>query len=119
MKTFRAFFLILTLTATFALSASATPPAQPMTLKPIKVTLPNNSELFPRGAGADSANANCLICHSVDMVTRQPPSLTQHDWDAIVHKMKAGYGAPIADDQMAIVINYLTATFSRPPTASK
>ena len=84
----------------------------PVHFEPVKVNLPAGTALFPAGKGSEIANANCLICHSADMVLRQPP-LTVDEWSAEVSKMKAAFGAPIPADQMGEVATYLTAINGR------
>ncbi len=85
---------------------------KPIRLVNTQVTLPTSTTSFPPGKGSEIANAYCTICHSSDMVTQQPPSLTRKDWQSEVHKMKTNYGAPIPDDQVTLLVTYLTATFS-------
>ncbi len=73
---------------------------------PINVSLPTSAAVFPAGQGADIANANCLICHSADMVLRQPP-LTAAEWNTEISKMKGSFGAPIPSDQITELAHYL------------
>ncbi|WP_241011457.1 cytochrome c [Burkholderia sp. Ac-20392] len=70
------------------------------------VTLPVSAERFPPGQGSDIANAQCLICHSTGMVTRQPP-LTEKEWATISNKMRLFYGAPLPADQVEALAKYL------------
>ena len=72
----------------------------------INVSLPTSAAVFPAGQGADIANANCLICHSADMVLRQPP-LTVAEWNTEINKMKVSFGAPIPPDQIDELAHYL------------
>ncbi len=72
----------------------------------VTVELPVSTALFPAGAGAEVANAQCLLCHSVDMVLTQPPR-TQDEWKATINKMRAAYGAPITEDQVDSLAVYL------------
>ena len=53
---------------------------------PVSVQLPSSTTGFPAGAGADIANAQCLMCHSTGMVLRQPPQ-TEPQWTAIVRQI--------------------------------
>ena len=72
----------------------------------VSVELPASDENFPPGAGADIATSQCLICHSAGMVLRQPP-LTKEEWRAEIMKMRTAYGAPIPDDQVDRLSEYL------------
>ena len=72
----------------------------------VSVELPASQTLFPPGAGADLANAQCLMCHSAGMVLRQP-ALTQEEWSAVINKMRDAYGAPLPADQVDLLARYL------------
>jgi mono/diheme cytochrome c family protein len=72
----------------------------------VKVELPAVDESFPPGSGADIANSQCLICHSAGMVLTQPP-LKKEEWRAEVMKMRSAYGAPIPEDQVDGLSEYL------------
>jgi mono/diheme cytochrome c family protein len=78
----------------------------PVHFEALKVNLPASTALFPAGKGSEIANANCLICHSVGMVLRQPP-LTVDEWRAEITKMKTAFGAPIPADQIGELADYL------------
>ena len=78
----------------------------PVRFEALKVNLPASTALFPAGKGSEIANANCLICHSVGMVLRQPP-LTVDEWRAEITKMKTAFGAPIPADQIGELADYL------------
>jgi mono/diheme cytochrome c family protein len=72
----------------------------------VSVELPASDEIFPPGVGADIAASRCQICHSAGMVLRQPP-LTKGEWRAEIIKMRSAYGAPIPDDQVDELSEYL------------
>jgi hypothetical protein len=72
----------------------------------VKVDLPASNESFPPGVGADIASSQCLICHSAGMVLTQPP-LKKEEWRAEIMKMRTAYGAPILDDQVDGLSEYL------------
>jgi len=50
--------------------------------------------------------SNCLLCHSMDYVTTQPP-LTRPQWTAIVEKMRGKFGAVIPTNQVAGLVDAL------------
>ena len=92
-------------------SANAGPPAGKQDVPPpqwpiVKVELPAGDETFPPGAGATIAASQCLICHSAGMVLQQPP-LTKDEWRAEIAKMRSAYGAPIPEDQIEALSEYL------------
>jgi len=93
-------------------------PSDPHLTKPwqwttVNVELPVSDEGFPPGNGVEAATSYCLICHSAGMVLRQPP-LTRGDWRAEIVKMRSAYGAPIPDDQVGVLADYLAGLFKQP-----
>jgi mono/diheme cytochrome c family protein len=72
----------------------------------VRVELPSSDGPFPPGTGADIANSQCLSCHSAGMVLTQPP-LKKEEWRAEIMKMRSAYGAPIPDDQVDGLSEYL------------
>src|SRR5260221_6253625 len=72
---------------------------------------PETAKLKP-GPGAGVAMANCMLCHSVDYISTQPP-LTRTAWKAAVEKMRLKYGAPIATNKVDEIADYLAATYGR------
>lgn len=67
--------------------------------KPVEVTLPAEEPQF-EGPDADLLNANCLACHSAEMVLAQP-RMTEVQWRHSVEKMRTVYKAPIEDADAA------------------
>jgi sulfite dehydrogenase len=49
-------------------------------------------------------------CHSADYVLTQPTGMPRSFWEAEVNKMKKVFGAPLPDDQMASIVDYLVRT---------
>ncbi len=91
-------------------SAPAPSPNAPQTfvLKSVSVELPTSDVDFP-GANAQAITANCLACHSAGMVLTQP-ALANAAWVAIVEKMIHAYKAPVAQNEVAPIVDYLDAT---------
>jgi mono/diheme cytochrome c family protein len=79
----------------------------------VKVELPASDESFTPGVGADIASSQCLICHSAGMVLTQPP-LKKEEWRAEIMKMRSAYGAPIPEDQVEGLSEYLKNINGRP-----
>jgi len=78
------------------------------------ITLPGEAGAsFKPGAGVAAAQSFCLSCHSSAYVAMQPV-LSAAQWTAEVNKMKAVYGAPIPDDQVPAIVNYLVAEYGKP-----
>ena len=67
--------------------------------------------------GYAKAQANCTMCHSAEYMLYQPPTAGRPYWDAMVHRMKTVFKAPIADEDMPAIVDYLAATYGsqQPP----
>ena len=74
--------------------------------------LPADQPKFRPGPGVEVATANCLLCHSADYVSTQPP-LDRAVWLATVNKMREKYGAPLPTNQVARVVDYLSSTYGK------
>ncbi len=81
--------------------------ATPFELKSVKIDLPDSDKMFPDGPGSDAINNNCLACHSADMVLNQP-ALSKQAWTAEVNKMITAYKAPVAPEDVGVIVDYLT-----------
>jgi hypothetical protein len=79
-----------------------------ITLKSVNVNLPDDSEMFT-GSGSDPINNNCVACHSASMVLTQP-ALPKAVWQAEVDKMIHAYKAPVAEEDVAAIVDYLVRT---------
>ncbi|MGU7781259.1 c-type cytochrome [Burkholderia sp. PU8-34] len=112
-KTCAAILLAAVACAASVAMAETARPARAAAGGTVEVQLPGDTQKFPPGPGADLANLHCLICHSVDMVTRQPP-LSFQEWKAEVAKMRAVYGAPLPPDAIDDIARYLTAINGKP-----
>jgi cytochrome c5 len=94
-------------TLAIALTTSAAIAADGVTsFKSVNVDLPFGDRMF-EGPGADVVNNNCLACHSVGMVMTQPP-LSRQTWEAEVAKMRNVYKAPISDEDVTPIVDYLS-----------
>ena len=76
-----------------------------ITLKSVTVDLPDSGRMFP-GPGSDAINNNCLACHSAGMVLNQPV-LPKSAWQAEVTKMINVYKAPVSEEDVAAIVDYL------------
>ncbi|WP_150292849.1 hypothetical protein [Sphingobium estronivorans] len=81
------------------------------TLTSDAVSLPVDDRQFPDGPHADVINANCTSCHSASMALTQP-TLSAEQWKATVTKMKEVYKAPVAEQDIPAIVDYLTALSS-------
>jgi len=76
----------------------------------LDIQLPPETGSFRQDKNAEIANGHCLTCHSVEYVTMQPP-MPKTFWKAAVQKMQQKYGAPIPDDQVEAVADYLAKNY--------
>ncbi len=101
----------------FALSAALliTQPASAL-----QIELPEETARYVPSdlPGYALAQANCLTCHSAHYVLVQPHTSPRTYWDATVHKMKKPFGAPIRDEDMAAIVDYLVKTYGAERTAA-
>ena len=62
-------------------------------------------------AGGETAalvRLRCSTCHSLDYIVMNSPFLTRAAWDAEVRKMTKIMGAPIPENEVAPIVDYLT-----------
>jgi hypothetical protein len=85
---------------------------------PQKIELPPDSVVFKEAPGANLASAQCLICHSAEYVTTQPP-FSRAAWKASVEKMQKKFGAPIPQDQVDALVDYIVKTYGNEKPASR
>jgi sulfite dehydrogenase (cytochrome) subunit B len=88
----------------------------------LKIDLPRETVTYKPGPNLELVKARCRICHSADYVLTQPPNLPRAAWAAEVTKMKKVFGAPIADDEVDALADYLVKTYgneSSSPEAQK
>lgn len=76
----------------------------------LEIQLPPEVNAFKQDQDAEIANAQCLICHSVEYVTTQPPS-PRAFWKSSVQKMQQKYGAAIPDEQVERLLDYLVRNY--------
>jgi sulfite dehydrogenase (cytochrome) subunit B len=79
----------------------------------VTVVLPRSNIAFKPGPNVDLATANCRTCHSAAYVYTQPP-LNRAQWTAEVLKMKNLYGAPIEQDNVDKIVDYLMSQDGKP-----
>ena len=81
---------------------------------PIAYDLPPETAAFRPGPNRVLVLNNCTRCHSADYISTQPrgPEFGQDFWRAEVTKMIKVYGAPIADADVAGIVEYLVTAYS-------
>lgn len=96
-----------------ALAALLALPALPLAAAPKTITLPPDGLQLKASAlpGYAKAQANCVACHSAEYMAYQPPTAARPYWDAMVKRMKGVFKAPIADEDMPVIVDYLVKTY--------
>jgi hypothetical protein len=77
----------------------------------LKIDLPTETAVLKQGPGFELTNTQCSICHSAEYIISQPRGKPLAFWKAEVEKMKKAYGAPIPDDDIQPVADYLTRNY--------
>lgn len=91
-----------------ALLASPLAMAAPKEIKLPQETATYKASTLP---GYNLALQNCMICHSAQYVSTQPSTSPRAYWDATVRKMKKPFGAPLKDDDIEPIVDYLVKTY--------
>ncbi|HYE21933.1 MAG TPA: hypothetical protein VEA69_26065 [Tepidisphaeraceae bacterium] len=83
----------------------AAAPAQPQG-SVRRIELPDLGNGWPEAPGRDVVEVQCGVCHTGRYVTMQP-AFPRKTWEAQVEKMRKVYGAPIADQSVPTIVEYL------------
>ena len=86
---------------------------------PLAHAAPKTIQLPPDGAtlkesalpGYAKAQASCVACHSAEYMRYQPPSAARPYWDAMVKRMKTVFKAPVPDEDIPLIVEYLVKTY--------
>jgi sulfite dehydrogenase (cytochrome) subunit B len=73
---------------------------------------PDSEQLTPSALpGYAKAKVNCVACHSAEYMVYQPPTAPRGYWETMVKRMKVVFKAPVADEDMPEIIDYLVKTY--------
>lgn len=73
---------------------------------------PDGAQLTPSPLpGYAKAQVNCVACHSAEYMLYQPPTAPRGYWEAMVKRMKAVFKAPVPDEDMPAIVDYLVNTY--------
>lgn len=81
--------------------------------KPLKIELPADVPMLKDAPGREVLLTQCLLCHSLDYISSQPP-MAAESWKKIVQKMQKTFGAPLPDAQVDAVVAYLATNYGPP-----
>ncbi len=79
----------------------------------LEIKLPQETASYKASSlpGYNLALQNCMTCHSAQYVATQPSSSSRAYWEATVKKMKKPFGAPLKDEDMPAIVDYLVKTY--------
>lgn len=80
---------------------------------PVKIELPPETATLKPGPNVELAVTFCLTCHSAEYISYQPP-MDRAFWKGSVDKMRQKFGAPIPEDQVEKLADYLAAAYGKP-----
>ena len=85
----------------------------PSTLLAKEIQLPEDGILWRTSSlpGYQTTLANCSTCHSAHYAEYQPPNSGKGYWQATVVKMKNVFKAPINEEDVPAIVEYLTETY--------
>jgi sulfite dehydrogenase len=94
--------------ALFAALASALALAQAT-----EINLPPETATYKPSTlpGYQLVQKNCMVCHSAQYPSTQPPSMGRAYWEATVKKMKKPFGAQFDDADIPAMVDYLVKTY--------
>jgi hypothetical protein len=84
----------------------ATAPVADTSLPVDTIALPHDEPELPAGPYQRTFAVSCTVCHSTRLVMTQP-FFSRETWEEVVHKMVKNYGASIAPEAEAQIVNYL------------
>lgn len=64
-------------------------------------------------AGLAQVQANCVACHSLDYIPLNSRFLDRKGWEAEVTKMMKAYAAPVKEQDVPAIVDYLTREYGR------
>jgi len=61
--------------------------------------------------GYAKVSAQCVACHSAEYAAYQPASAPRGYWENMVKRMKTVFKAPVADEDIPVIVDYLAKTY--------
>jgi mono/diheme cytochrome c family protein len=63
--------------------------------------------------GKNVVTANCSTCHSLDYIQMNSVFLDRKGWEAVVNKMIKVMNAPIKDEDVPKIVDYLAGEYGK------
>jgi len=67
--------------------------------------------VLAEGESRDRVLAMCSMCHSLDYIVINSPFLDRTAWDKTVRKMVTVMDAPLTEEDVAMIVNYLASHY--------
>jgi len=85
----------------------------PALASPKSIELPPDGVVLKPSAlpGYAKAQANCTACHSAEYMQYQPATAPRAYWEAMAKRMKAVFKAPVAEEDIPVIVDYLVKTY--------
>ena len=80
-------------------------------VSPVAVAADETGIVLAEGEGRNQVQAYCSMCHSVDYIVMNSPFQDKAAWEKSVRKMVDVMGAPISDDDVAVIVGYLSSHY--------
>ena len=61
--------------------------------------------------GYARAQAICAACHSAEYMQYQPATAPRAYWEATTKRMKVVFNAPVTDEDIPLIVDYLAKTY--------
>jgi len=83
------------------------------TAAPKTIALPPDGVQLKESAlpGYRLAQSQCVACHSAEYMLYQPANAARPYWDAMAKRMKQVFKAPLNDDDIPVIVDYLVKTY--------
>ncbi len=78
--------------------------------EPRTYILPEETVRLLPGPNVETAQV-CTGCHSADYIRTQPPHRSKEAWTETITKMRKVFGAPVEEEDVSKIVEYLTATY--------
>ena len=66
------------------------------------------------GPGLEKVQAYCSACHSLDYIQMNSPFPDRKLWEAEVNKMINAFAAPIPQEDVPVIVEYLVQQYGKP-----
>lgn len=65
------------------------------------------------GSGKDAVQASCATCHSLDYIVMNSVFLDRKGWEGSVNKMVKVMGAPVQEQDIPVILDYLVRNYGK------